>query len=382
MIKYIRHFWISLILFYYIPGTVYSQSTYSEETRSGIRYISNITPAWGNNVKIKLEFVRKYGDLETDDENYQFYRPKDADLDPAGNVYILDAGNYMIKTFNRNGIFISSFGNKGQGPGEFTGPSVLDVAPDGRIIVNDLAMRKVQIFDKNGKYLQQIRHGSKLPQKILALNSGNIAVSYRKYRVTEENQEYLISVFNKSGNLLKELTLPRDYDDPTTTFFGNSLFIAADKNDNIFVCFEFQNRIEKYSNNGYLIFYMSRKLEYEETSVMGKKQVSSEEGPLFALSINNISTGIQVDHKGRIWTGTWKRQETEKDKAAKRAGRTVNNLHMFEIFDDRGILIGRIQDGFYKGQPFRIIKNRLFLIDSNLEMAVYEYRITGNDKLK
>ena len=85
-----------------------------------------------------------------------------------------------------------------------------------------------------------------------------------------------------------------------------------------------------------------------------------------------------TDAKGRIWSGTLKRQKNPEDKTNGQEGRREGGKpedYMFEIFDSGGILLGRIQEDFYHGQRFRIIGDRLFLVDRDVEMAVVEYRI-------
>ncbi len=55
-----------------IPINVYAQKV---EFKDGIKNIHNEKPKWGDNPKVKLEFVRQIGELEGDDENYAFFNP-------------------------------------------------------------------------------------------------------------------------------------------------------------------------------------------------------------------------------------------------------------------------------------------------------------------
>ena len=48
-----------------------SKKTYTTETKDGVKYIHNIEPLWGKEQNIKLEFVRKIGDLDAKDVNFQ-----------------------------------------------------------------------------------------------------------------------------------------------------------------------------------------------------------------------------------------------------------------------------------------------------------------------
>lgn len=357
-----------------------TRQNYTEEIINGISHIHNIEPLWGTEQKVKLEFVRKYGDVNTDDERYMLIRPADVVVDNEGSVLILDAGNHKVKKFDRDGKYLGSFGKKGIGPGEFVGATHMDIFTNGDIIINDLSVRVVNIFDRNGHFVRRISNEGLPPAQILALRSGEIAVFYRKIVHSENNMQnhLLVSIFDKKGSLLRKFVAPRMYEDPPTNFWCNSVFLAADDLDNIYVNFESQNRIEKYSTTGELLFKADRLLEYPETQEIEKKQYVYDEGPLIAVSFNLFSAGIQTDLKGRIWSGTLKRQKNPKDKARsqevrKEGGRPED--YMFEIFDNCGILLGRIQENSYHGQRFKIVGDRFFLVDRDVEMAVFEYRI-------
>ena len=371
---------IALLILCVAVNSCSTRQNYTEEIINGISHIHNIEPLWGTEQKITLEFVRKYGDVNTDDERYLLVRPADVIVDNEGSVLILDAGNHQVKKFDRDGKYLGSFGKKGIGPGEFVGATQMDIFTNGDIIINDLSVRVVNIFDRNGHFVRRISNEGLPPAQILALRSGEIAVFYRKIVHSENNRQnhLLVSIFDKKGIHLRKFVAPRMYEDPPTNFWCNSVFLAADDLDNIYVNFESQNRIEKYSTTGELIFKADRLLEYPETQEIEKKQYVYDEGPLIAVSFNLFSAGIQTDNKGRIWSGTLRRQKNPEDKtrsqeARKEGGRPED--YMFEIFDNRGILLGRIQENSYYGQRFKIVGDRFFIVDRDVEMAVFEYRI-------
>ena len=370
----------AVLLFYMVMNSCSTRQNYTEEIINGVRHIHNIEPLWGTEQKVMFEFVRKYGDVNTDDERYLFIRPADVVVDEEGSVFILDAGNHMVKKFDREGNYLSSFGGKGIGPGEFVGATQMEIRPNGDIVINDLAVRAVHIFDRLGHFVRRISHEGLPPAQILALRSGEIAVFYRRIVRSENDMQnhLLVNIFDEGGNLLRKFVAPRIYEDPPTNFWCNSVFLAADDLDNIYVNFESQNRIEKYSAAGELLFRADRLLEYPETREIEKKQYVYDEGPLIAVSFNLFSAGIQTDIKGRIWSGTLKRQKNPEDKTISQEGRREGGRpedYMFEIFDSGGILLGRIQEDCYHGQRFKIIGDRFFLVDRDVEMAVFEYRI-------
>ena len=104
---------------------VFSAILYAQkiETVDGVRVVHNEKDGkWGKKPPISLEFIRNIGELETEDENLAFHIPSDIAIDDQGNIYILDAGNHRIQKFGADGKYITTIGNRGQGPGEFYFP--------------------------------------------------------------------------------------------------------------------------------------------------------------------------------------------------------------------------------------------------------------------
>lgn len=258
-----------------------SSPTYTKETINGLRLIHNIAPLWGTEQKSILKFRKKYGGLNTDDERYRFYYPKDVAVDNKGNIHIRDAGNHKIKIYDKDGTYLKAFGRKGSGPGEFIGATRLEVFPGGNIMINDLATNAVTIFDRSGQFIRRISHEGLSPIQILALRSGEIVVFSVKRFDTEHIREMppLVSILDENGSILRKFGSPRLYEDPPTNFWCNSASIARDDADNIYINFESQKRIEKFSSEGELLFKADRLLGYAETLEIEKKVRVYDEGP-------------------------------------------------------------------------------------------------------
>ena len=75
-----------------------------------------------------------------------FTRPNGVAVDEEGNIIVADSRNDRIQVFTSAGRFISIFGVKGTGPGEFDRPSGICISPEGAIIVVDFGNNRVQIF--------------------------------------------------------------------------------------------------------------------------------------------------------------------------------------------------------------------------------------------
>jgi DNA-binding beta-propeller fold protein YncE len=93
----------------------------------------------------------------TDDKT--FNRPTDIAFTPSGDFYVSDGyGNSRVVKFTRDGKYITAWGKKGTGPGEFNTPHVVAVDSEGLVYVSDRENNRIQIFDGNGKFLRQWTH--------------------------------------------------------------------------------------------------------------------------------------------------------------------------------------------------------------------------------
>lgn len=70
-----------------------------------------------------------------------------------GNIVIVDTQNFRIQIFDKDGKFISRFGNVGDKPGTFARPKGVGIDSDGNIYVADSAFNNIQIFDETGQNL-------------------------------------------------------------------------------------------------------------------------------------------------------------------------------------------------------------------------------------
>lgn len=72
---------------------------------------------------------------------------------PNGNTYIVDALNYRVQIFDAEGNFIFEFGENGNGTGFFASPKGIATDSYGNIYVVDALFHTVQIFDNRGNFL-------------------------------------------------------------------------------------------------------------------------------------------------------------------------------------------------------------------------------------
>src|SRR5437868_13349060 len=93
---------------------------------------------------------------ESGNDGKHFKRPTDIAWLPDGTFFVSDGyGNTRVAKFDRNGKFLTSWGTRGTGNGEFNTPHSITIDKNRRVYVSDRANNRVQVFDENGKYLDQ-----------------------------------------------------------------------------------------------------------------------------------------------------------------------------------------------------------------------------------
>jgi len=373
------------------------------ETKAGVRLIHNEKEGkWGKNPKVSLEYVKNIGDLESNDENVLFYMPSDIAVDEEGNVYVLDSGNHRIQKFDPQGNFLASFGRRGQGPGEFQYPQSIDIDANGFMYVSDSGNQKLQILKPDGALKKEIKKTDEAPGIIrvrpdrMIMGQGASVYSFGMARMEEEQElPKLIKILDRDAKVQKEFGDQKDYKDMLVNRIGNRYHFAVDKESNIYVSFDYQNRIEKYSPEGKLLWRADRKLGYDVSTPKAKGNMTRSGGNVSIRmpQMNNVSSGIAVDHKGRVWVVTNRRQIKEEEEVQTSvmvtqtgAQRSQNysvsgntdvqetDMYQLEIYDPEGVLMGRIPlDKF--ADALYIHNDRVYILDQMRGMQFYEYKI-------
>jgi hypothetical protein len=93
---------------------------------------------------------------ERDKEDQWFSFLNALAVDKAANIYTLDPKDVRIRIFDRNGKLLRSFGRKGQGPGEFSGPGSLRILPDNTLEVFDVLHSRLSYFTLDGESLRDV----------------------------------------------------------------------------------------------------------------------------------------------------------------------------------------------------------------------------------
>jgi len=364
------------------------------ETVDGVRVVHNEKGGqWGANPEVKLELTRTIGGLDAE-ENLSFNEPNDIVRDSAGNLYILDSGNCRIQKLDPEGKFIKTIGRKGQGPGEFQAASSMDIDEQNNLFVFDVRSWRIEVLSSKGKPLRTIKFRAFSQNQIRVLKLGLIAkggcldsgIMYG----TLKKLPKLLEMVDLSGKTKLAFGEANDYKDGNTNWHANWFYLDTDAEKNICLSFQRQNRVEKYSPDGKLLWRADRPLNYgteviEKGFISRKRGYTGVQGP----KMNVVSSGIAADGKGRIWVVTLRRQLTNEERAfgtsvvrsdvgvvaQKRTQPRVvkEDVYKLEIFSPDGVFQGEIPLTHH-AHGIRIFGDNLF-IREYYNTIFYQYKI-------
>ncbi|MCZ6638220.1 MAG: 6-bladed beta-propeller, partial [Alphaproteobacteria bacterium] len=65
------------------------------------------------------------------------------EVGPKGNIFVADFYNDRIQKFSFDGTFLSAFGEKGSGPGQFNHAIAVAIAKDGSVFAADFLNNRI-----------------------------------------------------------------------------------------------------------------------------------------------------------------------------------------------------------------------------------------------
>ena len=376
------------------------------ETRDGVRFVHNKGEGiWAKSHRISLEKIRSIGDIEAANEEVAFYMPLDMALDAEGNLYVLDTGNHRIQKFSPDGTYLATLGRQGQGPGEFNFPGSLDIDEAGSLIVASPYGQKIQFLDMSG-----VETGSLTLQEIIseyfrASGTDLLVSAVRRQPPMPDDEEQnkkpdpLLQFMDREGKVVKTFGEPRDYKHGFVNAKGNNVRFAIGGDGFIYIDFRFQNRIDKYSPDGKILWQAERDLNYDARKPLTKGTIERNASggiSMHSPKFNTCSEAVAADEGGRVWVATLARQLKDEEEAGTNIsvsrgdqGTTLSmrpwsedeipptsNAYMLEVFDAEGVLLQRFPLDHY-ADVLRIKGDRLYILDKVRRMQVHVYRITG-----
>ena len=103
--------------------------------------------------------------------NGRFRQPTDVAWDSQGNIYITDGYvNSRVAKYDKNGDWVKSWGEPGNGPGQFNTPHAIVIDRNDNVYVGDRGNRRVQVFNTDGKLLRMFTVDVPVPAGTVPVN--------------------------------------------------------------------------------------------------------------------------------------------------------------------------------------------------------------------
>jgi sugar lactone lactonase YvrE len=159
-------------------------------------------------------------------------------------LYISDSQRHQVVVCGLRGDFVSKFGRRGSGPGEFNFPTHLGVDAGGRILVTDSLNNRIQVFDANGRFLRAFGSAGDGPGRFS--RPKGVAADRDDHLYVVDAVFDNVQVFDEQGRLL--LNWGEAGPGPGQFWLPNA--IAIGRTNEIYVADSYNHRIQVFRYNG------------------------------------------------------------------------------------------------------------------------------------
>ncbi|MCJ7579284.1 MAG: 6-bladed beta-propeller [Candidatus Aminicenantes bacterium] len=143
---------------------------------------------------------------EGTDWDLQFYNTfTDITVAPDGSIFAASSRQHTIFKFDSKGTLIKSFGQEGQGPGDFNGPGDLSILDEKYLVVGEYALGlRISLFDLDGNFVKLLKTNHSVYSPT-ALRNGKIAYLGLAHREEDkQNPVQIQTVYIKDINTQEE----------------------------------------------------------------------------------------------------------------------------------------------------------------------------------
>jgi len=168
-------------------------------------------------------------------------------------LYVADYWNDRIQVFALDGTPHRSIGRPGHGPGEFNAPGGIAVASDGSLFVADFYNQRIQHLRADGAFIKQWGNTGKVGIWAGEFNyPTDIALDEDSRLYIADGYNDRIQVFSASGAFLQKWGGPfaMNIFGPFNGWFATVTSVAIDPEGKLFVADFYNNRIQKFANDG------------------------------------------------------------------------------------------------------------------------------------
>jgi len=178
-------------------------------------------------------------------------------IGPDGQIFISESRQNRIHIFDRGGKLIKTFGQRGQGPGDFVSPQDLSILDNKHLVVGEYALnRRISLFNLNGEFEKLFV--TKYPVfDVIALKDNKIAILTQNSGPAENKRSYATNY----SVIIKDILTDKDINiasfsqetkpsNITLDPFVGNVFISKIDDDKLVVGFSDIPEISIYSIDG------------------------------------------------------------------------------------------------------------------------------------
>jgi DNA-binding beta-propeller fold protein YncE len=190
-------------------------------------------------------FITEWG--TRGDGDGQFDYAQGIAVDSSGYVYVTDSNSNRIQKFDSSGTFVTKWGSSGSGDGLFYNPYGIAVDSSGYIYVADFNGFRIQKFDSSGTFVT--KWGSQGTGDGQFTNPSGVAVDSSGNVYVTDYYANRIQKFTSSGAFVTKWGSEGSGDGQ----FSTPIDIAVDSSGYVYVTDCYGHRIQKFTSSGTFI---------------------------------------------------------------------------------------------------------------------------------
>jgi len=311
---------IRLILcLFLINSLVFYAQAQKVKTVDDVKIIQNgKNPNPPRDIPSKVSFELDCVIGESDDPEKSFSEVSTFVIDDNEILYALDFKDRKIKVYDKEGKFIRSFGEQGQGPGELDMPAGIHLTPDNKLLIEDATQRKLVYFTLERTYLNHVSFADRLALVNLLMDPNGHFLG-RELKLEGEKMFFVIKKFDPE--LKPQFSLDQIEFAIPVPGSGNKIDLMDmlsiyqfDSSGNIYYGRNIDYEIKVYSSDGTHVKSIQKEYDPQKVTEEDIEEILSrmpDVGPVNVKELFNFPEKFPpyqfftLDEEGRVFVRTW-----------------------------------------------------------------------------